>query len=70
METSGNPNDVYSNYDAATETFLPFTLIITEITEGVNGRVKGTFTGSIKKFVGGTDEEIEITEGEIDVPVN
>lgn len=70
LGTSGNPNDVYSNYDATTETFLPFTLIITEITEGVDGRVKGTFTGTIKKFVGGVDEEIEITEGEIDVPVN
>lgn len=70
LGTSGDPNDVYSNYDAVTETFLPFTLIITEITSGVDGRVKGTFTGTIKKFVGGTDEEIEITEGEIDVPVN
>ncbi|SMC72625.1 hypothetical protein [Moheibacter sediminis] len=70
LGTSGNPNDVYSNYDAATETFLPFTLVITEITEGANGRVKGTFIGTIKKFVGGTDEEIEITDGEIDVPVN
>lgn len=70
LGTSGDPNDVYSNYDAVTETFLPFTLIITEITSGVDGRVKGTFTGTIKKFVGGTGEEIEITEGEIDVPVN
>lgn len=70
LGTSGDPNDVYSNYDATTETFLPFTLNITEITEGADGRVKGTFTGTIKKFVGGTDEEIEITDGEIDVPVN
>lgn len=70
LGTSGNPNDVYSNYDAMTETFLPFTLVITEITEGVDGRVRGTFTGTIKKFVGGTGEEIEITEGEIDVPIN
>lgn len=67
LRTSDNPDDVYSNYDAATETFLPFTLVITEVT---TDRVKGTFTGTIKKFVGATDEEIEITEGEIDVPIN
>lgn len=70
LETSSDPNDVYSNYDEVNETFLPFTLVITEITSGTDGRVKGTFTGSIKKFVGGTGEEIEITEGEIDVPIN
>lgn len=67
LRTSGNPDDVYSNYNAATGEFLPFTLVITDLTEN---RVKGTFTGTIKKFVGGTGEEIEITEGEIDVPVN
>src|SRR5690606_21691660 len=69
MATSENPNDVYTNYDAENETFLPFTLVITEITEGEDARVKGTFTGTIKKFIGGTGEEIEITQGEIDVPV-
>src|SRR5690606_13808480 len=54
MATSENPNDVYTNYDAENETFLPFTLVITEITEGEDARVKGTFTGTIKKFIGGT----------------
>lgn len=70
LGTSGNPNDIYTNYDQANDTYLPFTLIISEIIQGANGRVRGTFTGTIKKFVGGTGEEINITEGLIDVPIN
>lgn len=69
LGTSGNPSDVYSNYDAANEIYLPFTLVITEITADVGGNVIGTFNGIIQKFTTGNDEQIEITDGEINVPI-
>lgn len=69
LETSQNPSDTYTNFDAATNTYLPFSLVITEITSGANGRVKGTFTGTINQFNGTASQEILITNGEIDVPV-
>lgn len=68
--TSTDPNDVYTNYDAASSTTLPVSIVITELTEGTDARIKGRFIGKIKKFVGGTGEEIDITDGEFDVPVN
>lgn len=69
LGTTEDPDEFYTNYDEANDTYLPVTLIITEITQDVDGRVKGTFTGTIKKFTGGTGEEIQITQGEIDVPI-
>lgn len=69
LETSQNPSDTYTNFDAASNTYLPFSLVITEITSGANGRVKGTFTGTINQFNGTASQEILITSGEIDVPV-
>lgn len=70
LGTSNNPNDVYTNFNTTTGEYLPITLNISEITADVGGRVKGNFTGTITKFVNGTPtEEIEITNGEIDVPV-
>lgn len=70
LGTSSNPNDIYTNYNATTDEYLPVTLNITQITADVGGRVKGNFSGTITKFVNGAaTEEIEITNGEIDVPV-
>lgn len=73
LDTSGSPDDVYTNYNASTNTFLPVTLKITQIIQGEEttpGRVKGTFSGTIAKFSGGNpQEEIEVTEGKIDVPI-
>jgi len=69
LGTSDNPSDVYTNYDAANDIYLPFNLVITEITADVGGNVIGTFSGTIQKFSGGNDEQIEITDGEINVPV-
>jgi hypothetical protein len=70
LGTSNNPNDVYTNFNATTGEYLPITLNITQITADVDGRVKGNFTGTITKFVNGAPtEEIEITNGMIDVPV-
>lgn len=69
LGTTSDPNEIYTNYDEANDEYLPVTVVITEITQDVNGRVKGTFSGTIKKFTGGTGEEIEITVGEIDVPI-
>ena len=70
MGTTNNPNDIYSNYDAVTDTYLPVSLKINSITDGENGRVIGTFTGTIAKFNNGeTTDEIEVTEGKINVPV-
>ncbi len=70
LGTSGNPNDVYTNYNATTDTYLPVSLVITSITTGDNARVKGTFTGTITKFTNGVPgEEIEVSLGEINVPV-
>lgn len=71
LGTSNNPSDIYTNYNAATGEYLPFTLTITEITGDVDGRVKGTFSGSITKFINGvpTGGMIEITNGEINVPI-
>jgi len=69
LGTSENPSDVYTNYDAANDVYLPFNLVITEITADVGGNVIGTFNGTIQKFAGGNDEQIEITDGEINVPI-
>ena len=71
LGTSNNPNDVYSNYNATTDEYLPVTLNVTQITENGTGRVKGTFTGTITKFANGvpTGGLIEITNGQIDVPI-
>lgn len=70
LGTSNNPNDIYTNYNATTDEYLPVTLNITQITADVGGRVIGSFTGTITKFVNGAPtEEIEITEGQINVPV-
>lgn len=70
LGTSNNPNDYYTNYNATTDEYLPVTLNITQITADVGGRVKGNFSGTITKFVNGqATEEIEITNGVIDVPV-
>lgn len=67
LGTSGNPNDVYSNYDATTDTYLPVTLNITAITDE---RVIGSFTGTITKFTNGVPgEEVIITAGQINVPI-
>ncbi len=67
LGTSGNPNDVYSNYDATTDTYLPVTLNITAIT---TERVIGSFSGTITKFTNGVPgEEITISEGQINVPI-
>jgi len=67
LGTSGNPNDVYSNYDATTDTYLPVTLNITVIT---TERVIGSFSGTITKFTNGVPgEEITITDGQINVPI-
>lgn len=67
ISTTDSPNEMYTNYDAANDEYLPVILNIIEIEDA--GRVKGTFTGVIKKFNSGVDEEINITEGIIDVPV-
>jgi len=69
LGTSDNPSDVYTNYDAANDVYLPFNLVITEITSDVDGHVIGTFSGTIQKFGSGNDEQIEITDGEINVPI-
>lgn len=73
LDTSGSPDDVYTNFNAASNTFLPVTLKITQIILGDDaapGRVKGVFSGTIAKFSGGNpQEEIEVTEGKIDVPI-
>lgn len=69
LGTSDNPSDVYTNYDAANDVYLPFNLVITTITADVGGNVIGTFSGTIQKFSGGNDEQIEITNGEINVPI-
>ena len=69
LGSSGNPSDMYTNYDAVNDVYLPFTLTITDITADVGGNVIGTFSGTIQKFSGNNDEQIEITDGEINVPV-
>ena len=69
LGTSDNPSDVYTNYDAVNDVYLPFTLVITDITSDVEGHVIGTFSGTIQKFGSSNDEQIEITDGEIDVPI-
>lgn len=67
LGTSDNPNDVYSNYDATTDTYLPVSLNITVIT---TERVIGSFSGTITKFTNGVPaEEITITDGQINVPI-
>ncbi len=69
LGTTEDPNEFYTNYDEENDEYLPVSVTITEITQDVQGRVIGTFTGTIKKFTGGVDEEIEVTQGEIDVPI-
>ena len=73
LGTTNNPSDYYSNYDPISDTYLPVTLTITSINLGEGetiGRVKGTFSGTITKFVNGVPgEEIIVTEGKIDVPI-
>lgn len=72
LETTANPSDMYSNYDTATDTYLPLSLTITSIDLGENGEgtVKGYFSGEITKFINGNPGEIiEVTSGEIKVPI-
>lgn len=70
LGTSTNPSDVYTNYNAVTDTFLPVTLNITAVTTGDNARVLGTFSGTITKFTNGVPgEEITVSQGQINVPV-
>ena len=69
LGTSDNPNDVYTNYDAANDVYLPVSITISEITQDVEGHVIGTFTGTIQKFGTGNDEQIEVTNGIINVPI-
>ena len=73
LGTTTNPSDVYTNYDPLTDTFLPTTVNITSVElagENTTGNVKGTFSGTIAKFVNGEIvDEVEITNGEIDVPI-
>jgi hypothetical protein len=69
LGTSDNPNDVYTNYDEANDVYLPVSVTIDEITQDVEGNVIGSFTGTIQKFGSGNDEQIEITNGMIDVPI-
>lgn len=70
LDSSTNPNDVYTNYNAVTDTYLPVTLNITALTTGDNARVLGTFSGTITKFTNGVPgEEITISAGQINVPV-
>lgn len=70
LDASGNPDDVYSNYDPFNDEYLPVSISINSITSGEGGRVTGTFSGQISKFnANGPIEIIEITNGEIDVPI-
>lgn len=73
LGTTTNPSDVYTNYDPLTDTYLPTTVNITSVElagENTTGNVKGTFSGTIAKFVNGEIvDEVEITNGEIDVPI-
>ena len=70
LGTSNNPTDVYTNYNAVTDTYLPVTLNITAVTTGEYARVLGTFSGTITKFTNGVPgEEITVSQGQINVPV-
>jgi len=69
LGTSDNPSDVYTNYDAVNDVYLPVSITIDEITQDVEGHVIGTFTGTIQKFGTGNDEQIEVTNGIINVPI-
>lgn len=73
LGTTNNPSDFYSNYDPVSDTYLPVVLTITSIDLGEGdtaGRVKGTFSGTITKFTNGVPgEEIIVTEGKINVPI-
>jgi len=69
LGTSDNPSDVYTNYDAANDVYLPVSIVINEITQDVEGHVIGTFTGTIQKFGSENDEQIAITNGIIEVPI-
>lgn len=72
LGSSNNPSDVYTNYDATTDSYLPVTMNITNITlnENGGGTVIGTFSGTITKFANGVPgEEITITNGSIKVPI-
>ena len=56
--------DVYTNYDPLTDTYLPTTVNITSVElagENTTGNVKGTFSGTIAKFVNGEIvDEVEL----------
>ena len=73
LGTTSNSSDMYSNYDPVTDTYLPVTLTITSIVLGdsnLGGRVKGTFSGTITKFINGVSgDDVIVTEGKIDVPI-
>jgi|GEM_PF-719159 len=67
---TSNPADDYTNFNPADGTYLPVKLVISAISGGENGVVIGTFTGTVAKFVNGVPtNEVEITSGQIKVPV-
>lgn len=70
VNMGSSPADVYSNYDAATDTFLPGSITINSITDGETGMVTGSFKGTIAKFTNGNPSgQIQVTSGQIKVPV-
>lgn len=70
VNLGSSPVDIYSNYDASTDTYLPASVTITGIGIGENGWVTGTFSGKIAKFVNGQPTgQINITNGQIVVPI-
>lgn len=70
---SGDSDDVYTNYDELTETYLPVKINITGVNIGDEDQpaeVIGTFSGKISKFTDGIPGDIvEVTHGQIRVPI-
>lgn len=74
LGTSTNPNDYYTNFDPASETYLPISITITNINlleDGeISGTVSGFFSGEITKFTSSIPGEIiDVTEGEFHIPI-
>lgn len=71
LASSGSPNDVYTNYDTTTDTYLPVSITISNVTETTDdGRIVGSFSGEIAKFVNGVATDvITVTAGQIDVSI-